>query len=628
MNQPAASLMAGMRQRIQQHTPFDRMDPLHVDRLIAVSRLQYFSPGEIMLTPEQGVADFCLLIRQGRVRGERPDATGGQATASELAEGEMFPIGALLSDRPAVSVYRAVGDVFCLRIARSDFHWLLENSFVFKDFCARRLTHLLEVSRQRMQADYVAEASSQQGMESPLASLLRREPVTCTAQTAVGIAAQTMVDERVGSMIVIDAAQRPLGMLTRTDLVGKALLPQASMSTPVAALMTSPVLCLPSSASAGDAVLLMASHGIQHVAVTDHERLVGVVSERDLFGLQRLSLRHVSEAVRHARSLKDLFAAAGLIRELSRGQVVQGVAAVQLTHFISSLNDQLTIRAIELVAQQVGMPQGSWCWIAMGSEGRHEQTISTDQDNGIIFDSAGGDVDAQRAELMAFALQINEALRDCGFPLCPGGIMASNAKCCLSLQEWRQRFANWIDQGDPQALLNASIFFDFRPIHGDQRLAYTLREHILLLVRENSRFLKQMSDNALSNRPPVSWLDSLLETDRRVDLKRYGAMPFVDAARIFALAAGVDATSTIERIRQSEATLRLDPASVQAWLDAFQFVQRLRLRNQHLHDGSGEHGSANKLDPQSLSAIDQRILKEAFRQARLIQQRLSLSYPG
>jgi CBS domain-containing protein len=270
------------------------------------------------------------------------------------------------------------------------------------------------------------------------------------------------------------------------------------------------------------------------------------------------------------------------------------------------------------------------CWMALGSEGRFEQTLNTDQDNAIIFDVPQGmTADQVRERLLPVAKRINETLALCGFPLCKGEIMAGNPKWCLSLEEWKRTFSGWISGGSPEALLHATIFFDFRALYGAQHLAEDLRQWLARVASDNSRFLHLMAENALHNRPPLGVVrDFVLGKGNTLDLKVNGITPFVDAARIFSLAAGVTQTSTIQRLRLSAARMNLHPSEIDAWIDALLFIQVLRLRH---HDeasaqGAGDESLDNKIDPERLNELDRRILKEAFRQARKLQARLSLEY--
>jgi CBS domain-containing protein len=225
---------------------------------------------------------------------------------------------------------------------------------------------------------------------------------------------------------------------------------------------------------------------------------------------------------------------------------------------------------------------------------------------------------------------VNEALDACGFPLCRGEIMASNPKWCLTLAEWKGVFDGWIDHGDPQALLNASIFFDFRPLEGEAALAEELRQWLAAKAKANPRFLHQMAANALRNRPPLGVvrdfvLESKGEYAHTIDLKLNGTTPFVDAARIYSLAAGDSHTNTPQRLRAAATAMHIPPEEVEAWAEAFLFIQLLKLRNQHWREKEG--GSMhNHIDPDELNELERRILKEAFRQARKLQQRLALDY--
>jgi CBS domain-containing protein len=391
---------------------------------------------------------------------------------------------------------------------------------------------------------------------------------------------------------------------------------------------------LPPQALAHEAALMMARQGFRHVLVVENERLVGLVSEKDLFALQRVGLRQIGAAIRHAETAKVLQQSAADIRRMAHNMMAQGVAPEQLTQFISAFNDLLTARAVELECKSSGLLGTSLhdglCWMALGSEGRFEQTLNTDQDNAIIFDVPQGmTADQVREKLLPVAKRINETLALCGYPLCSGEVMASNPKWCLSLDEWKSAFSGWISGGSPEALLHASIFFDFRALYGAQHLAEDLRQWLARVASENTRFLHLMAENALFNRPPLGLMrDFVLGKENKLDLKLNGITPFVDAARIFGLAAGVTHTNTIQRLRLSAAKMNLDAAEIDAWVNALLFIQVLRLRH---HDEASTQGLSdgaldNRINPERLNELDRRILKEAFRQARKLQSRLAMEY--
>ena len=619
------------------HAPFDHMEPSHLLWMLERMSLAYYAKGEVIISPEQGNVERFLVIKQGEVLGEQAVAKATDADAwLELAEGECFPLGALLANRPVASVYRAGSDTFCFELAAADFNTLLGMSLPFRDFCTRRIANLLEHSKQLIQAQYTQSSAEQQSLTSPLSAIIRREPVTCAPDTSVRRALELMHETKVGSMVAVDGQQRALGILTLPDVLERIVLPQIDLAQPVISVMSTQLTTLPPQALAHEAALVMAKHGFRHVLVVENERLVGLVSEKDLFALQRVGLRQIGATIRHADSIDVLKQSAADIRRMAHNMMAQGVAPEQLTQFISTFNDLLTVRVIELETAASGL-HGTplfegLCWMALGSEGRFEQTLKTDQDNALIFSVPQGmTADQVRAQLLPVAKRINAALDMCGFPLCKGEVMASNPKWCLSLDEWKEVFGRWVDQGAPMALMHASIFFDFRALYGAQHLADDLRRWLMQLTRSNERFLHQMAANALRNRPPLGLVrDFVLNDSKRIDLKINGLTPFVDAARIFSLATGVTQTNTIQRLRQSAPGLHIPDSEVEAWINAFLFIQLLRLRhhyaaNEH-QDDARAYPLNNLIDPSQLNDLDRRILKEAFRQARKVQAKLSADY--
>jgi CBS domain-containing protein len=344
---------------------------------------------------------------------------------------------------------------------------------------------------------------------------------------------------------------------------------------------------------------------------------------------ETLELRRLLRAIASAADNAALRRAAEAARVLEHGAVTPAPAETA-TRLISAVSDALTRRAITLA--QARSPQAAqlrWCWIALGSEGRREQTFVSDQDNGIIFDDQE-DPDALRSLLLPLALRINDTLADCGFPLCEGGIMASRPDCCLSLHEWRERFLDWITEGDPQALLNASIFFDLRPLHGDRTLAHTLSGWLAGHAADNRRFLFQMADNALRRTPPLRLLGGFaLEKHGphagAIDLKHNAATLYVDAARVFGLACGSGASNTARRLRLAARAHLLDADEAEDWIASFHFIGMLRLRMQQdsYLRGVPMH---NHVRPEQLDAGQRRLLLRSLRRAGTLQQQLSLAF--
>ena len=625
---PSPSLLANLRGELRRLAPFSQMTAAQVDRFITASTQAYYAPGETVLSPEAGPVRQLCLVRQGSITGRRglAEAEGG----FELDAGDLFPVGALMGERPVTATYRANVDTFCLLLPAPVVKALAAESAPFADFLNARVLRFLDLSRSALRAEYSSQALSEQSLETPLARLVRAAPVAVRGETPLAQALALMHERRIGSVLVTDDAGAPRGILTRHDILGRVTLPQVPLTVPISQVMSAPVHALDTTATAHDAALLMSRHGIRHVPVTQEGRLVGIVSERDLFSMQKLSIKQVSTAMRGAMEVAELRDGARQIRDLAGRLLGQGIGARQLTELISHLNDVLTERLVQLCAVEHGLDLQRACWLAFGSEGRGEQTIATDQDNGLVFESE--DPERERPAWLAFARSVNEALDACGYPLCKGNVMASNPACCLTATEWCTRFDRWIEQGSPEDMLNASIYFDFRPIAGNKAFVEPMRELVASRAARVPRFIKQMADNALRNQAPLDWLGSIAtkEVDGRevVDLKMQGTAIFVDVARLYALGHGIAETNTRRRFEAIASALKAEPQESEGWCSAFEFLQMLRLQVQlrPKTDSGVPPDNPNLVEPATLNDIDRRVLKECFRVMRRLQQRMELDY--
>jgi CBS domain-containing protein len=620
---PSPSLLHHLTQELRAHEPFKRLREATLAQLLAGAHEAYFAPGEVVLAPASGVVQHLFWIRRGAVNGHASD---GPAFALEV--GEVFPLGALIGERATRTRYLAEADLFCLVFEGASVQRAIELDPVWADFVNKRLQTFVALSRQQLQAAYASQVLAEQSFETPLAHLPQRAPVAVGSGASLHDALLLMQQQRVGSVLVLSDAGAALGILTRHDLLDRVALrepPLATRDVAIGSVMSTPVHTLDIGARVHDAALLMSQHGVRHVPITQAGRVVSMLSERDLFALQKLSLKALSSSLRQAADVATLRSLAPGIREFARQLLAQGLAARSLTSLISHLNDVLTQRLLQLTVQVHGLDLQRACWLAFGSEGRSEQTIATDQDNGLVL---ADDVDdAEHARWLAMAREVNQQLDACGYPLCQGGVMAGNAACCLRLHEWQTRFAQWIEHGAPQDLLQASIYFDVRALAGNAALATPLRDSITAQAAAVPRFLHQLAHNALQRRPALNWrggIDSeTVDGHAWLDLKLGGTAVFVDAARLLALAQGIPAVSTAERLALTGQALGVAPAEREGWVSAFEVLQQLRLRVQV---GAGAQGGLNQIDVATLNDIDRRLLKDALRLARRLQQRIALDW--
>jgi CBS domain-containing protein len=616
------------REFLRRQAPFDRMSDAALAFMIPRLKLAYFAKDTTILSVQSGPVANLYIIRRGLV-GRRPDSLQADPDRT-LGVGELFPVGALSAGGTTTKIFHAMEDTFCYTLARPDFLELRRISPEFERYCTQAITETLKLSLESLYRQFSERAAEQQTLTRTLAELVRNPPVACPGAATLREAAQKMADAKVRTIIVVNSADAPIGMFTLVDLLRRVVLTDRALTTALAEVMTSPIVTLPGSATAYEAMHVMAENGIRQIVIVENGRLLGVINERDLFALQRVSMQEVIEGLHAADSIAALQRAGEDIRRLTQNLLAQGVGAEPLTRTIAALNDALSRRTIDLVRERHPLDDIDWCWLALGSEGRGEQTFATDQDNALLFaapDDAAATA-ARRERLLAFARDVNASLDRLGFPLCTGNVMASNPDLCLSTEEWKEKFLKWLREPTPQALLNANIVFDFRALCGDTTLCAALREWLFGYTQANPMFLRLMVQNALETDPPLGLIRAFAVDDEptvkgTLDLKARGTRLFVDCARVFALALGIPDTGTAARLRLAGERLHVERRHVDAAVEAFHFLQLLRLRQQEL---PGAQGSANRIDPYALHDIDQRMLREAFRQAKQLQERLRLSY--
>ena len=588
-------------QLLQQRTPFDRLTATELDWLEErIIERDYSRDATLILPGSQ--AENLYFVVNGVVQLEAMGKVSEEnRVLAELVEGECFPLEALQEERPVFSTFRARTDVRCLELPITSFRELCAMSEPFGEFCKQRATAFLEQSRRIYHAHFAADATATH-LASPLSGLIHGMPATCLETDTLGDILPRMQQEGLAVVAVVDDEQRPIGTFGLTDLLAANVAGRNELATTVGTVMSKTIVALPAEALGYEAALIMAEQGVGHVLILQQQRLVAIVAERALFALQSVGIAQLARQITGAQDEAALAGCAMDVRQLAHNLLGQGVAANQLTRIVSTLNDKLTERIIELELKQHDLAGIDFCWIALGSEGRLEQTLCTDQDNGIVFATPeGSNVEAVRERLLPFAQAVNQTLHACGFPLCKGDIMAGNAKWCLSLAEWQKHFSSWVHNPEPEALLNASIFFDLRPIWGNTGLADQLLHWLVSVIHGSQRFLHLMTENALQRQPPIGFFRDFVvdkggEHPNTIDLKLSAVTLFVDAARVLGLAHGVTHSNTERRLRSAAERARLSKAEVDAWVEAFHFMQNLRLRHQHGLTAKGEE-THNRIDP-------------------------------
>jgi CBS domain-containing protein len=462
--------------------------------------------------------------------------------------------------------------------------------------------------------------------------LVKGPPVTCTPSTPVADAARLMSERSVSSVIVAGPDGEPQGIVTDRDLRTRVLGNGLEPRTPAALVMSSPLLSIESEHTAFDALLEMTRRNIHHLGVLTGGRLTGVISSDDLLGLQEAHPVAVAREIETATDVDALARGAARVESVVRWLASGRAAPTDIGRIVAELNDRLVRRALGLV--QVALDTGgngrapvAFSWLVAGSEGRREQTLKTDQDNALVYqDPPPGDEAVTAMYFERLAMAMSEILTRVGFPPCPGGFMASNPRWRQPESVWSRCFTSWMETPQPEAVLQASLFFDLRSVGGAEEVGRRLWEWVCETAPSRTLFLRHMARAALDRPAPLGFFGGFVVERSgpykdRLDLKARAVFPMTQAMRVYALSLGARETNTMDRLKAAGEQSIFTSAEVSELSDAYEVIARLRLAHQLARLDAGAPPD-NFIDPSMLGKTDRLLLKEAFKTIAWLQRGL------
>ncbi len=618
--------------------PFSLLETTQQADICKKLQIEFFPKGTLILRRDVDKAEFLYIVRKGSVKLTRGIAGENERLVNLIGEKDVFGASSLMENEAYIYNAAANEDTICYLLPKQDFLALLKSNQSLVDYFSSRLTVSL-INAYKDEQRRVSQKKSSDDVPllyGSVEGLIKRRPVVCPPSISIREAAEVMTLERVGSIVVIDDNGAPVGILTDTDMRSRVVARHMSIDAPVSSVMSSPLVTIGKTNTVLEAMLAMSAHRVHHLCIVEDGRLCGVVSQRDLMLMHGISPAAAIKSLEQQPSIAGIIESEKQMDNVVALLVSQGVRARQLTQLITLFNDKLTERLIQLAegklkADGIGAPPVPYTWLALGSEGRSEQTIVTDQDNAIVFDSTSDNADVQPYFLKLAAL-VNEDLDRCGFPKCKGNIMASNPDLCASLETWKLQFGKWVNSASPKALLNSTIFFDFRTLHGEQRLVDALHQHLHRVVSESRTCLFFMLQNLLRTKPPLGFFGAFLleasgENKNKFNIKERALRPLVDGARLLALSIGSSETNTYKRLDAAKTHGVLRDALMENVIEAFDYMMTLRLSH-HAEKKRAGNEPDNFIAPDDLTSIQRNALKEAFRVVEEFQAELKDKFGG
>ncbi|MEX1297682.1 MAG: putative nucleotidyltransferase substrate binding domain-containing protein [Desulfotignum sp.] len=469
----------------------------------------------------------------------------------------------------------------------------------------------------------------------PVSAIFRANIATCPMDTPVNQAARKMSRSNASAILVTDASRRIAGIVTDADLRTKVLARDLAPDTPVSEVMSSPVITISSDCQVFEAFLTMIHKDKRHLAVSGESGdISGILTEKDLITAQTRSAYLLLKSITSAGSMTDLKDFHSRLCRMLLDPIRNGLSPEVITRLITTFSDALLNKIMAFSLEEVGPAPCEFVFLTMGSEGREEQTLVSDQDNAIVYADPSSDAQAGAAAdyFSRLAGLVCTRLDMAGYRFCDGNNMAQNPKWCQPLSVWKQYFHTWVRKAKPEDLLYSSIFFDFKGTYGDLSLSDRLKRHLFDTIRGWSGFLRNMTENALYFKPPIGLFGKLrVESEGRhknaFDIK-YAMLPITDVTRVYALKNNIRQTNTLSRLFRLYTKHAITAREYHNIVQSYNFLMTLRFRRQITNIMDEGTPPDNYINPSNLSHLDRHMLKEIFKTIENFQQKLNMEFTG
>ena len=626
---------------LKEFPPFNLLDPGLLLRVSERILVQYRQPDEVIFNQGDAPGAHIYIVREGAVHLLR-EVDGETILVEQCDEGDVFGIRPLLASEHYALTAKVVEESLIYAINIEGFREILENNPKVAFYLASTFAAGIgEKYRREGKPSLFLDQDKMVDANFPLVEIQSleksKDPVTCLPDTLIREAAIIMSNREVGSIIVVNEAGQPEGIVTDKDLRSKVATGVVGLGRPVTDIMSSPVITVGPNITVADVQIEMVKNRINHLCITEDGTLdspvIGVLSEHDLMVVQGNNPALLIREIRRCRNGKELRNIRERAEELLKKYIYQEVAIAFIATVMSEVNDELITQAIrlcqaELDAEGQKRPQAEFCWLALGSEGRQEQLLRTDQDNALIFENVPEEAyQSAKAYFLELAGRVTRLLNEVGYDYCPGDMMASNPSWCLSLDEWKAQFSKWIFEPSPKAVMFCTIFFDYRPIYGPKELSAQLTEHIFKIIEGQAIFLGFLAKDALQNPPPLTFFRNFVvensgEHKDEFDIKARAMMPLADAARVLILDAKVGkVNNTFRRFEKLSELEPLNKELYQQAADAYEILMRYRALQGLKNKNSGRY-----FNPSELSKMERVNLRNCFQPIKELQTLLSLRY--
>lgn len=451
-----------------------------------------------------------------------------------------------------------------------------------------------------------------------------KELHTCSHNAPISEAIKIMTSNNCNAILVLESNGEEIGFITDRDLRERVIAPSVAFDEPVYKVMSSPIYTISPTSTIYEALVKFRKKSIRRLVVKGaDDSIAGILTIDDIFDASYTNFLFFIQNIENAETVIKISQYRDQLLILIRSLIEYNTNIQSITNFITLIADAITKRIIELAISETGAPPAKFAFITMGSEGREEQTLATDQDNAIIYEDVPPEKEEEVKQYFSrLAELICDNLAIAGYRYCKGNIMARNNKWCQPFSTWKRYFTEWVTSSNPQDLLDIKIFFDFRSVYGDEDLADQLQNHIHHVTASFNTFFIYMSESVLNINIP----DSMQKLKAPVDIKLL-LLPVVDFARLFTIKQKLNETNTYRRLEAINDKGVLSNAVYKSVSFCYNFLMRLRLKHQiDCYDNNIEID--NIVNPAGLTDVDKQILKSYFDVLTDLRNKINMDFKG
>lgn len=625
---------------LRQYPPFQDLNSEDLHQLASQVRVHYVPRRNYLFKEGDTAHKEFYVVQQGAV-GLRSKQLSSTNWIDICDEGDILGLRPLFADQTYAMEAMAREECVLYAIPFEVFKNLLLNNtrvmdFLLESFASNtRNPKASESKGKLLSSNYNSGEEPSSELDFFQQAFYTKNPKCLSPDESIQQAAFVMNKHKISSLIV-ENNKFPIGIVTDKDIRRWVANGVLSSEDKLSTIMSSPVKCVPPHIHLADVQSLLLQHQIGHLCVTEdgtqHTEIVGILSEHDIVTAQANNPVALLKQIERVSQLESLIRIRESLSSLLEAYLNTALPMPYVMKVSRLITQALMQRVIELSVKKTGTPPAKFAWLGIGSQGRGEQVLLTDQDHALVFEDVSDEKsESTQSYFLELAKEVSSIFNELGYVFCPAEMMASNPEYCLSLSQWKRKFSNWIDNPSSKSIMMCNIFFDYAKVYGEEELSKQLSEHIFKKLKKNQRFFAYLGEDAVKNPPPLGFFRQfLIEDDGRhkdeFDVKARAIQPLVEAARVLILSEAVEGkNNTVERF---EKLIELEPQNEEIYagcIKSFLVLSKFRAV-----EGFKQNSTGRYLELSKLSKSDKMKLKRTFKPIKeiqsLLKNRFQLAY--